>query len=226
MTQAEMLTQLSGAIDDRLDVTWTPAEKRTHINKSMRIVARLIARHQGRLNYANGSATITTDGTNSTFATSQPSYYRHWKITRTDTTPYEPVCIIDERESVNWAGSSGFDPNGFYVVFLTQSTSGDTKLGFPVVPPANLTFLCEFSVRPSELATDGTAASSTYTLVPEDFHEAVVYDAAVRLGSGNGVRIEDNKQRRDELFADLVHSLADANRVGQIHNAAGYGGYG
>lgn len=210
-----MLTLLMQTVDDRLDVTWTAVEKRNNLNKSMRFVARQVAKYQGNQNYAPSSATVTTDGTNKTFATSQPSYYKFWNVVRTDTPTEEPVNLIDVRDAAAHSAGGGFDTSGLIYAYTSINTSGDTILGFPVTPAANLTFRVEFIARPSELATDGSAASDTWTLLPVDWHELAVFDAALRMQVGNGGPTEDIAARRNELLADLVTSLSQrkATRV-------------
>lgn len=216
-----MLTMLGLVTDDRLDVTWTAIEKRTQLNESMRFVARQVAKHQGNQNYANASVTVTTDGTAKTFATSQPSYYKFWNVIRTDAAVEEPVHMIDVRDAPGMANGSGFDSDGFILAYTTINTSGDTVLGFPVIPAANMTFRVEFIARPSKLltATSGDA-SNTFTLLPEDWHELVVYDAANRMTAGDKTLNPENARRRAELLGDLVSSLSQrkATRVLQVRN--------
>lgn len=200
-----MVRQLT---DDRLSVTWTDTEVRTSLNESMRYIARQVVKHQGVYNYANGSVTITTDGTNRTFATSQPSFYKFWEVVRTDTPTQEPVTIIDSRDASQYTTGSGLDGAGYVLAYFEINTSGDVIMGFPVVHASGLTFQLEFSVRPSKLSASGTGdASNTFTLLAEDWHELVCVDAAERLAMGNEAIIQDIRTRKLELMDDMRTAL-------------------
>ena len=225
MTRGEMRTMARRLIDDTRSTRFTtdsPIDD--ELNLSAKFVARQVAKYQGKLNMAPASATITTDGTNKTFGLSAANYYRFFRAYRTDTTRNEDVVLIDVRDAESLAYSSGFDDAGRLVMYLTVDTAGDVLVGFPVIHLSGIAVKVEFSVRPADIATGSGNDSSTFTLVPDDYHELVVLDTAYKLGAADDTKNEMIIARRLELLNDLQQTVGQAAGMsGRIRNVMGWG---
>ena len=179
MTLGDMVTAVRLRVRDQNSAYWTSAQIRTACNSAARQVSRDISRYN-RLNYAAGSESFTTVADDQTYALSATDVRRVWRMTRTDTTPDQPCEEIRDLDQYD-LNTNYYE--GRWRFFVTRAAStGVFTINFPHYSvEAGMTFLVEYVARPAELATDGTADSSSYTSIDADYHDWVTQQAVVDL---------------------------------------------
>lgn len=179
MTLGEMVTEVRQLVRDPNATYWTSVQIRTKLNRAAAQVAREISRFQ-RINYEAGSETFTTTNNDQTYALSATTVRKIWRMTRTDCSPAQPceeIRDLDQHDlNTNyWQGKWRF--------FVTRSAStGVFTINFPFYAvQAGMTFTVEYVARPTALATDGTADSSSFTIIDDDYHDLVCAQAAADM---------------------------------------------
>ena len=179
MTLAQMVTMVQLRIRDPQASYFSAVQIRTALNMAVRRVGRMVGRLQ-RLNYTTGTESFTTTGNTTAYALSATDIRRVWRMRRTDSTPdqeCEEIADLDQLDihTNYWDGKWRFYTS-------RNATTKAFSINFPhYAIAAGMTFLVEYLARVPELATDGTADSSSYTQIDEDQHELVVQEAVVDL---------------------------------------------
>jgi hypothetical protein len=193
-------------------IAHTDAEVKAEVNRAYREVARLAARYQA-VNYTVGSEDITTSNGTQTYALSSDDIRRPFKMDRTDTDTNVPCRQLTEGE-IGKFGAKLVDERGKYLYFVTRSAAATPVWTVHFLTdqvPAG-TFTIQYIARPDEMSDD----TDTPTMVDEDFHDLIAWEAAVSLMSADNSATAFAVMRRDELRRELMFEAAATADPGEV----------
>lgn len=199
MIRSDMNTLARTRIKDSQKLAFTDVQVNTELNAAAVSVSMELAR-LGKTNYAAGSESFTTVSGQASYDLASTDFERVWKMIRTDQT-YPVPCreILEIISTDNDCNVSG----GAWLFFVTRNaTTGVYTINFPSIRiNGGMTFKVLYHARCPSISTDGSGDSSSYTMIPSEFHELVVQTAVISmlgtdssLSGDAGARLTDLRQ--------------------------------
>lgn len=209
MNRGEMITRVRDYILD--EDTTNPRVSREKIERRLNEDARAIARildRQGKIHYSKGTETFTSVAQTLSYelvATDIRRIYGLWQLDSSGNRLVKGRQIA-ENEVDSW--TCAFDGTN-WLYFVTRATDdGLFSINFPVAPNTVDVFSVDYYATFSDIATGSGNDSSSYTIIPTDWHELVVARSArIILGpdsSHYGAALAYEKELQQDMMMDVA----------------------
>jgi len=207
VTQAEAVTKVRERLDETTAATWTDAQLRGWINEAVRDVARLSETIQSTATITITSTDITNGVQEWTLDSTTLRVYRvEYKATgQTNVYPLE-YGDFNNLDAVWWTRKT--ISTGTPQMFTLWGYPPQLKIVLYPKPALAGTLTVYYYKVPADLATDGTAASTTLS-VPNGWEDLVYeYVTYLALRRDRDPRWQEAKQAYDEKLAAMVDLTA------------------